>query len=662
MKRNGIFMTSILLGLGLLAAGLDARAGLPNPEAPRTINYYLRLDANEHLVELSHWDALILGYELLDWFPDFFVDLKRLNPDQLVYLYIDPVIVTDNPSGHPGHLEYDFFHGVDPSWYAYNEYGEVISYWGTSIHTNITRHCPVVGGERFRDYFVRFVRERLYPYVENGTVDGIFLDEMSGGGYTWWDPLFDGTFDYNLDGIGDPPDSVEVWLIESMGMFADSLAHGKPEGCYVIGNNCKPRHGALDGKFYEGFPAFWEGYLEGTLHDIDVWHSLAGPMEVTSVNGLYPTDDLRHFRHIYTASLLTDNYFSFDHTTLDHHQLTWYDLFDYNLGLPLGRRYTLYEDPQITEEFERGLSGHVHPTVHATGAFTSNPDLVIQGEHSYLIHSDTDNQYPLLAKITIPGGWQAGSWYTVSFQFRSIAQQKYEGRIFMKGWSMSGDPAAIVTSGEAKLNEGAEGLFRVSFQLEDFSDYEIYLRSEWNMDLLIDSLTVVQGRGGLWARDYENGTVICNESGLSQVIPFRADWDLADGDMQREHYPQWEQNLPVTLAFQDGLVFMLCDPVDVPDGPVSPASLRVDGPWPNPGNPAFNFVMTGREGAATELSLHSIDGRRLATLWKGPMPADGLQLDYRSGRAPLPELPSGVYLLRARSGDELQTRKWVLLR
>ena len=608
---------------------------------------------------LSKWDELIIGYEFINQQPQLFDDLRRYNPDQKILVYVDPMVVTDSPEGQPGDLEYDFIAGVDPEWYAYNEWGEIISYWGSTIHMNVTRHCPEIGGMQFRDYLIEFIRTRLYPLMEDGTIDGIFLDEMSGGGYTWWDPLFDGSFDYDRDGYVDHPDSVQTWLIEAMEIYADSTTYGKPENTYIIGNNCKPRHASLNGKFYEAFPAFWEGYLEGSLHDLDVWNSLAGPDNFTTVNGLYPTDDMHHFRHIFAASLLSDNYFSFSHTTQDHYQLTWYDLFDENLGLPLGPRYTMNEDPLVTVDFERGLSGFIHPTEHASGAIVGDP--VLEGDFSYLIESDSEYHYPLLAKLSIPGGWLANSWYTISFQFKSMEQEFDQGRLFFKAWSMSGNPDAIVTSYDVKLNEDAEGLFRVSFQLEDFNDYEVFLRSEWDISLLVDSLTIVEGRGGLWARDYENGTVVCNDSAEHQFIPFRADWGLPDADMQHEHYPGWQDNLPIFLEYQDGLVFMNRDPVSAPELPSS-AALYLSDPWPNPGNPAFSISIGGREGVASDLSLHDIQGRRLADLWSGEMPAEGLSLHFQAGQGPMPELPSGVYFLRARSGDHVESKRWVLLR
>jgi len=659
MKKFAAIVPLIAALLSLPPSSGEAWAGFPKAEAPRTCNYYLRQDPADHGFMLAKWDMLILGYEFLDEQPQLFSDLRRWNPDQKILVYVDPMVVTAYPEGVPGDLEYDFATGVDSLWYAYNEFGEVITYWGSTIHVNSTRHCPEINGQKYRDYLIQFIRSRLFPYIEDGVIDGVFLDEMSGGGYIWWDPLFDGSFDYDRDGYADDPDSIETWLIETMTMFADSTTYQKPPNSYIIGNNCKPRHASLDGKFYEAFPSFWEGYMEGSLIDLDIWNSLAGPDNITTVNGLYPTDDPHHFRHVYTGSLLSDDYFSFSHTTEDHYQLTWYGLFDYDLGLPLGPRYTMGEDPLFVEDFERGLSGFIHPTEHATGTFVTDP--VIEGQYSYLIESNSDYHYPKLAKITIPGGWQANTWYTISFQFRSIDQQYPDARLFFKSWSMTGNPDAIVTSGDATLNVGSEGLYRVSFQLLDWNDYEVFLRSEWNISLLIDSLTVVQGQGGLWARDYENGTVVCNESGTDQIIPFHPEWDLADADMQREDYPGWQDYLPISLQYQDGLVFMNRDPVSAPEQPI-PGALYLSDPWPNPGNPAFSLTMIGREGAPSELSLHDIQGRKLAGLWRGAMPAGGLQLHFKAGQGSMPDLPSGVYFLRARSGDRVQSKRWVLLR
>jgi hypothetical protein len=75
------------------------------------------------------------------------------------------------------------------------------------------------------------------------------------------------------------------------------------------------------------------------------------------------------------------------------------------------------------------------------------------------------------------------------------------------------------------------------------------------MTVVVDSLSVVMGRGGLMARDYENGVVVCNDSGQSQLLPFNPAWELLDADGQRSRYPYWLDGQSISIPHRDGLVF-----------------------------------------------------------------------------------------------------------
>ncbi|MDP6559164.1 MAG: putative glycoside hydrolase [Candidatus Binatia bacterium] len=660
MNHKGVLLAGMAFLLLVPVEAPGEVQDFPHPSAPRLANYYLRKDVEGKEDILSRWDLLIIGYPLLDSSPLFFHQIRQLNPEQKILVYFNPVLVTEIPRSAPGELEYDYYEGLHPEWYAYTEFGDPISYWPSTFHMNITRHCPEVEGLSYRDYMLGFIEERFFPLIEEGAIDGIFLDEMSGGGYLWWDPLFEGTFDYNNDSVPDEPDSVAVWLLEGLIEVADFVGGNNPPGSLIQGNNCKPYHGGLDGKFYEAFPAFWENDLPGSLHDLDIWNSVQGAPNAITVNGLHPSDNIRRFRHRYTASLLSDNYFSYDHDTYDHFQLDWFELFDFELGFPRGHRYTLLEDPLIVEDFELGMGHTVIPSDSVNWSYSDNPDHVIQGEKSLYLESQQEYEYPFLAEIQLSNGFTPDQPYVISFRYRVLDTEAEHGKIWLKAWDLSGDPASALSSVEAKVEAGAEGLFRAKMNLEDFPDYRLYLRSHENVTLLIDSLTVVEGRGGLWARDYDYGTVVCNNSEMSRILPYNPDWVMVDADLQREHNPGWQVGHPIYLPHEDGLVFRRAE-VWTSSPPVPTQKLRLEGPWPNPGNPAFSLLLQGREGERAEVSLHDIRGRRIASLWSGPLGPDGLRLDFRSGQAPLPCLAAGLYLIRVESEGETLSRKWLLL-
>jgi hypothetical protein len=669
-----ISLAMVLLA-ALMAAGAPLRAEsyFPHPEAPRLVNYYLRAAQDDIVGKeefLARFDMLILPYQAMDWWPGSLAQIKQINPELKLFLYIDPFLVTATPSGSPGDLQYDFATGVYEDWYAYTTTGEIIVFWPGSYHVNFTEVCPIRDGERYRDYFIRFLRERFFPLIQAGAIDGVFLDEMSSGGYLWWSTFFDGDFDYDLNGVADPLPTIETWLFNSQRLFADSLAAALPTGGALIGNNCKPRHAALDGKFYEAFPAEgWENGVNGTLQDLDIWNSLADGINVTGINGVHtiqPTDP-RAFRYRFAASLLADDYFGFDHDTYDHHQLEWFDLYNLELGLPLGERYVLGETPQVAEDFEHGMGSVVRPfSAYAQVTVTTDPAEVITGGASLRVEVTSPDPWPSPLEMVIPGGYAPDSMYTVSFHYRVLASDNEADQLFVKAKAGSVNESSAVTA-EARIQAGCYGLYRDQLDLGDYMNYHVYLKTQGRVTFVMDDLRITKGWGGVWARDYQYGSVVCNEMDTTRVLPHQPGWVLADGDGQRELYgAAWEAGEDLLLQAWEGLVF-LNDVVAVDDAPGEPVpaagrSLVLRGPWPNPGNPAFSVRVSAAEGERLQLSLHDVQGRRLAALWEGTVPEPGLTLSFRAGEGGLPQLPSGVYLIRAESGGRILSRRWVLLR
>ncbi len=99
-----------------------------------------------------------------------------------------------------------------------------------------------------------------------------------------------------------------------------------------------------------------------------------------------------------------------------------------------------------------------------------------------------------------------------------------------------------------------------------------------------------------------------------------------------------------------------------PDPAAPPSALRLDRPYPNPFNPQVSLPFALTRPGDVRLEILDAAGRRVAAPWRGPRTAgehvvvwDGRD---EAGRA----VPSGVYLVRLRLGDELRTRKLELLR
>ncbi len=85
------------------------------------------------------------------------------------------------------------------------------------------------------------------------------------------------------------------------------------------------------------------------------------------------------------------------------------------------------------------------------------------------------------------------------------------------------------------------------------------------------------------------------------------------------------------------------------DPPVGPAAgvdagapaLTVRPPWPNPARDALHLALATPRAARAEWALFDLAGRRLATLWDGPLGAGAHEL-----RAALPPLPPGLCFAR----------------
>jgi flagellar hook assembly protein FlgD len=97
----------------------------------------------------------------------------------------------------------------------------------------------------------------------------------------------------------------------------------------------------------------------------------------------------------------------------------------------------------------------------------------------------------------------------------------------------------------------------------------------------------------------------------------------------------------------------------------APRALEIGLPRPNPGRSIVRLefgVPAEQSGAAIEVAIFDLAGRRVRTLTRGTARAGrgSLSWDLRDARgAPA---PSGVYLVRLAAGPRALTRKVVVLR
>ncbi|MBM4118836.1 T9SS type A sorting domain-containing protein [bacterium] len=131
--------------------------------------------------------------------------------------------------------------------------------------------------------------------------------------------------------------------------------------------------------------------------------------------------------------------------------------------------------------------------------------------------------------------------------------------------------------------------------------------------------------------------------------PFALDWD-GDG----------RQDL-LSGSNQGKVHLFLGQPnsVAVPFLPGAGARLSA---WPNPARPATTFAFALPRAARVALSVHDVTGRELVTLVADSFGAGTHAVAWDGRDAGGRALPSGLYLLRLRAGDELLAGKLLLLR
>jgi glucose/arabinose dehydrogenase len=99
-------------------------------------------------------------------------------------------------------------------------------------------------------------------------------------------------------------------------------------------------------------------------------------------------------------------------------------------------------------------------------------------------------------------------------------------------------------------------------------------------------------------------------------------------------------------------------------GPIPPgrAALQLGRAVPNPFDVETNFDLQMTAGAPLRVSIHDAAGRLIRNLWNGPSASTVQTLSWDGRDARSQPVPSGVYFLRAESGEEQATQRVTRLR
>lgn len=160
----------------------------------------------------------------------------------------------------------------------------------------------------------------------------------------------------------------------------------------------------------------------------------------------------------------------------------------------------------------------------------------------------------------------------------------------------------------------------------------------------------------------EGGTIIILGPTFPQTHVVDVNFDL-DAEYVGEHcevvyFLQDDESQDVHQAGKVALVD-LPGPTPAPDMTVA---WQLGAGYPNPFNPTVTVPVRMPAAGNMEISVHAADGRRVHTLHRGSLAAGPHRFVWNGRDAQGRTAASGVYLVRARGGDRVESQRVVLVK
>jgi hypothetical protein len=102
--------------------------------------------------------------------------------------------------------------------------------------------------------------------------------------------------------------------------------------------------------------------------------------------------------------------------------------------------------------------------------------------------------------------------------------------------------------------------------------------------------------------------------------------------------------------------------VPVQERPVSPLSFALHPNTPNPFNPETRIAFTLDQPAPVSLRVYNLLGQEVVTLLSASLPAGRFETTWNARDRQGRDVATGVYFYRLEAGDQIQTRRMLLLR
>jgi hypothetical protein len=576
--------------------------------------------------------------------------LHSLNPDLKRLAYVNPAGRSLPGVEDPNHVVNRLLAAIDPSWIVRNEYGDTVFFDPTLPHMpllNLSSRCPRVNGRTWGEFIADFA---VSDILSSNRWEGIIWDNVWANA-SWINAAIPGSIDLDRNGAPDHPDSADVWWTLGLTTMADRFQDQVGPQVLAVANGNGRLYPYFNGRYFEDFP--YRETWPGSMQQIAEWEALGLQPNVSVAMTRSTEFDFPRMRYGVTSALVAG---SFSHHHYDQHTAPYpilYDEYVIDLGQPLGPPVELGIDVVTETGFETGIPpAYAGACGFGQATWTTNPQYVIDGNASLIGDPGPPDTWHLFL-CTDPNLVQLtpGATYTLSFNYRIVTESPSDGYFFANARSDVNIPGSDRSAVILDLPAGTVGQARGEITLGQYPGYYLLWGMRHGGRIVIDSIRLTEGGGGVFRRDFSGGMALVNPSNGPITVDIGPGYHRINGILD----PFTNNGLPasvITLPAEDGLILLADDPVDPPDPPAPPSPAPPVDPifaYPNPIRPVDSpLVQIAGVPAGGSVVIVSPAGRTVRRL-SGPDP-DGLwRWDLTTTEA-LP-VASGLYLAFVRGSD-----------
>ncbi len=572
--------------------------------------------------------------------------LRLMNPDLVRLAYFNLAGKSLPEVVDPDHVVNRLGRGIADEWLARNEHGELI-YWDprapNAVLLNVSTKCPRVNGKTWGEFAADFMIDEVLPA---GRWEGLMMDNVWSGA-SWMNASIPGSLDLDLNGVPDHPDSADAWWTAGLNLMLERFHARVGPNVIAIGNGNGRHFSLLNGRYFEDFPNR-EGW-SGSLIQAADWQA-HGQNPVLLAGVTRSTEgDFKLMRYGLTTALM-GGIFSF-HYAGEH---SWpnpvlYDEYLVDLGQPIGPPRELGIDIIGTADFETGLPASFPGACSGGQAvWTTNPQYVVEGNASLLglFGNDPGVWHLFLCSDPSELALTPNATYTLSFKYRVVSEPPGNGYFYVGARSNVNQTASNRNLLIIDPPVGTVGEARGDVTLGPYSGYYLYFGMLNGGSIVIDSIQIVSGRGGIFRRDFENGVALVNPTTGPMSVTLESGLYRIDGTVDPQTN-NGEATSFVVLPGADGLVLMRGPAgVEHPGSPETPRAPGLVYGYPNPALVAdHQSVSIAGVPTGGSVTIVAPTGRILRRITR-PDATGTWAWDFRTAQGRT--VPAGIYMAAVR--------------